>query len=263
MRGLAISLPQSTVGGGDLRPAWGQGDRGVSRGGPAASVSPLLSLCLGGCREVPARPGSGRPLSGITRQLPFPPGLLPRMPLPHPRRALCGGPRQSGSSLPALLPVPASACRASSAPLTWDLTAARSGPSSPPAPPGPPLPPEAFLVPAAAAPHCWSPRNQLPWGHRPRGDAGPGGTFSSFGCGDTWNSPFPWIRPRGGLRAGPDTSRGQAVRRALRGKGCEPWNQPGKGSREASRCLGAGGQRRSVLETVPGWAAPPGSSEQG
>lgn len=41
-------MPQSTVGGGDLRPAWGQGDRGVSRGGPAASVSPLLSLCLGG-----------------------------------------------------------------------------------------------------------------------------------------------------------------------------------------------------------------------
>nr|XP_020768880.1 galactose-3-O-sulfotransferase 2 [Odocoileus virginianus texanus] len=40
VRGPAISLPQSTVVGGDLCPAWGLGARGVSQGGPAASAPP-------------------------------------------------------------------------------------------------------------------------------------------------------------------------------------------------------------------------------
>ncbi|XP_052494068.1 galactose-3-O-sulfotransferase 2 [Budorcas taxicolor] len=45
---LELTGYKSRVGGGDLQPAWGQGARGVSRGGPEASVSPLLSFRLGG-----------------------------------------------------------------------------------------------------------------------------------------------------------------------------------------------------------------------
>ena len=244
MRGPAISLPQSTVGGGDLCPAWGQGARGVSRGGPAASVSPLLSLCLAGVSRGSRVWSQGLACcSASPASCPFLQVSSPECPCPVPAEPCAGAPGSQGapSRLCSLFQPPRAG--ASPAPLTWDLTAARSDPSSPPAPPGPPLPPEAFLAPAPAAPHRWSPRNRLPWGHRPRGNAGPGGTFSSFRRGDTWNSSFPWIRPRGGLRAGPDTSRGQVVRRALRGKGREPRNQPGKGSCEDS---GAWGQAVSA-----------------
>lgn len=138
------------------------------------------------------------------------------------------------------------------APLTWDLTAALSGPLSPPAPSGPLLPPEAFLVPAAAAPSCWSPRNRLPWGHRPRGDMGPRGPRRDLLLLQTQGHLELTLRPRihlrGGLGASPDTSRGRVVRRVSGGKGREPWNRPGRGSREASRRLGAGGWSWSVLE---------------
>ena len=128
------------------------------------------------------------------------------------------------------------------APLTWDLTAALSGPLSPPAPSGPLLPPEAFLVPAAAAPSCWSPRNRLPWGHRPRGDMGPRGPRRDLLLLQTQGHLELTLRPRihlrGGLGASPDTSRGRVVRRVSGGKGREPRNRPGRGSREASRRLG-------------------------
>ena len=118
---------------------------------------------------------------------------------------------------------------ASSGPSHLGLTAALSGPSSPPAPSGPPLPPEAFLVPATAAPHHWSPRNQLPWGHRPRGDAGPRGPRRDLLLLRTQGHLELTLRPRiclrWGLGAGPDTSKGWVVRRVSgQGKGHEPRN---------------------------------------
>ena len=176
VRGPAISLPQSTVGGGDLRPAWGQGTRGVSWGSPAASVSPLLSLCLAGLSRGSCEPGSGRLLSGITRQPPFPPGLLPRVPLPHPRRALCGGPRQSGSSLPALLPVPASACRGVTGPSRLGPDRRTERPLVASSPAGPSPTPGGLPGPSRCRSTTLEPEEpaalgtQAAWRHRPRRD---------------------------------------------------------------------------------------------
>lgn len=157
-------------------PRLGPGGQGVSQGGPAASVSPLLSLCLAGVSRGSCEPGSGRPLSGITRQLPFPPGLLPRIPRPRPHRALCGGPRQSGSSLPALLPVPASACRAVTGPSHLGPDRRTERPLVPSSPAGPSTPPGGLPGPSRCLPTSLEPEEpaalgtQAAWRRGPRRD---------------------------------------------------------------------------------------------
>lgn len=196
-------MPQSRVGGVDLHPACGQGARGISQGGPAASVSPLLSFCLGGRREVPARPGSGLPAvrhhppRWSSRALPFPPGLLPCVPparhTPRPCEPCGEAAGHSGSSLPALLPVPGSECRCVIRLLSpgTDRRTERplvpSSPVRPSAPPGRPSwsQPLPLHVAGAQGTSCPGGTGRV----ETQGPEVPGGTFSSFGCRDTWNSP--------------------------------------------------------------------------
>ncbi|CAI9152702.1 unnamed protein product [Rangifer tarandus platyrhynchus] len=90
--------------------------------------------------------------------------------------ALCGGPRQSGSSLPALLPVPASACRAVTGPSHLGPDRRTERPLVPSSPAGPSTPPGGLPGPSRCLPTSLEPEEpaalgtQAAWRRGPRRD---------------------------------------------------------------------------------------------